>query len=111
LHLRYGQTSTLLTGDSEAARESEITGEQPGADVLKVGHHGSRKATSEEFLAAVHPRYALISVGMHNNFRLPSVTALERLEANHVTTYRTDLDGAVTFLLDGTHVTVQTASH
>jgi competence protein ComEC len=111
LHLRYGQTAALLEGDAEATREREIVGEQHGADLVKVGHHGSRSATSEEFLAAVHPHYAMISVGMRNNFGLPAGATLERLERSGVVTYRTDLDGAVTFLLDGSHVTVQTSSH
>jgi competence protein ComEC len=101
----------LLEGDAEATREQEIIGGQPGADLVKVGHHGSRNATSEEFLAAVQPHYALISVGMRNNFGLPAGATLERLERSGVVTYRTDLDGAVTFLLDGSHVTVQTSSH
>jgi len=111
LHLRYRQTAALLEGDAEASREHEIAGEQPSSALLKVGHHGSRNATSEEFLAAVQPRYALISVGMRNNFGLPSAVTLDRLQRSEVATYRTDLDGAVTFLLDGTHVTVQMASH
>jgi beta-lactamase superfamily II metal-dependent hydrolase len=53
----------------------------------------------------------MISVGMRNNFGLPAGATLERLERSGVVTYRTDLDGAVTFLLDGSHVTVQTSSH
>jgi competence protein ComEC len=110
LHLRYGQTAVLLEGDAEATREHQIAGEQPNANLLKVGHHGSRNATSEEFLAAVQPRYALISVGMRNNFGLPSAATLDRLQRSGIATYRTDLDGAVTFLLDGHHITVQAAS-
>jgi beta-lactamase superfamily II metal-dependent hydrolase len=100
----------LLEGDAEATREQEIAGEQANADLVKVGHHGSRSATSEEFLAAVQAHYALISVGIRNNFGLPASATLERLQRSGIITYRTDLDGAVTFLLDGSHVTVQTAS-
>jgi competence protein ComEC len=111
LQVRYGQTAALLEGDAGASREHEIAGEQPSSLLLKVGHHGSRNATSEEFLAAVQPRYALISVGMRNNFGLPDAVTLDRLQRSGIATYRTDLDGAVTFLLNGTHVTVQTASH
>jgi len=55
-------------------------------------------------LAAVHPRYGVISVGMGNPFGLPKIDVLERIEDRHVTTYRTDMDGAVTFFLDGARV-------
>ena len=72
--------------------------------LLKVGHHGSRTSTNPEFLAAVAPQDAVISVGQHNTFGHPRAEVLERLEAAHVHTLRTDREGAETFLLsaDGT---------
>jgi competence protein ComEC len=73
----------------------------PAAALLKVGHHGSKTSATPQFLAAVHPQYAVISVGTRNPFGLPKLDVLERLEGAKVTTYRTDVDGAVTFFLDG----------
>ena len=57
------------------------------------------------FLEAVNPQYALISVGANNPFGLPKLDVLERLGSRRILTYRTDLDGAVTFILDGRLVT------
>ncbi len=101
MKLTYGNTSALLEGDAEKASELEIAKEQPRADLLKVGHHGSNTSTVPQFLAAVHPHFAVISVGLRNTYGHPREEVLSRLEAAHVTTGRTDLDGAVTFYLDG----------
>ncbi len=75
------------------------------SDFLKVGHHGSRSSTIPQFLAAVAPRYAAISVGRRNFYGHPRHEILEELEAAHVRTYRTDMFGATTFYLDGQRVT------
>jgi competence protein ComEC len=84
--------------------ERFVATESPAADLLKVAHHGSATSTTPELLAAVHPHFAVISVGASNPFGHPRHEVLERLQANRVLTYRTDLFGAVTFLLDGKHV-------
>ena len=78
--------------------------------LLKVGHHGSQTSTNPDFLAAAAPRDAVISVGRHNTFGHPRMEVLERLEAAHVHTFRTDREGAESFLLhaDGT-VTAESA--
>ncbi len=104
LLVRYGQTSALLAGDLEKQMERFVATESPGADLLKVAHHGSATSTTPELLAAVHPRFAVISVGYRNSFGHPRQAVLERLQASRVRTYRTDLFGAVTFLLDGKRV-------
>jgi competence protein ComEC len=67
--------------------------------LLKVGHHGSKTSTNPEFLSAISPRDAVISVGRRNTFGHPRAEVLSRLEAAHVKTYRTDRHGAETFLL------------
>jgi len=77
--------------------------------LLKAGHHGSKTSVTPEFLAAVHPQYAVISVGARNPFGLPNGDVLERLDRNHVTTYRTDVHGAATFWLDGSALVVMRA--
>jgi competence protein ComEC len=104
LLIRYGETSALLAGDLEMQMERFVATESPAADLLKVAHHGSATSTTPELLAAVHPHFAVISVGASNPFGHPRHEVLERLQANRVLTYRTDLFGAVTFLLDGKHV-------
>ena len=104
LLVRYGETSALLAGDLEKNMERFVATESPGADLLKVAHHGSATSTTPELLAAVHPRFAVISAGYHNSFGHPRQVVLERLQANGVRTYRTDLFGGVTFLLDGKQV-------
>ena len=75
-----------------------------------MAHHGSATSTIPELLAAVHPRFAVISVGVRNVYGHPRREVLERLAEAHVVTYRTDLDGAVTFYLDGKTVTSQLAA-
>ncbi|MGA7400690.1 MAG: ComEC/Rec2 family competence protein [Candidatus Sulfotelmatobacter sp.] len=102
LRVAYGSTSVLLEGDAEKAVERRIASLHPlHSDLLKVGHHGSATSTTPEILAAVKPAFALISVGFHTSFGLPKADVLARLQAARVRVYRTDLNGAVTFYLDG----------
>jgi competence protein ComEC len=105
LRVRYGERGVMLPGDAEKQAESTILSENGGetlrSDVLKVGHHGSKNSTTPEFLAAVHPRVAVISAGEDNPYGHPSPELLERLEAAGVWTLRTDRDGAVHVLTDG----------
>jgi competence protein ComEC len=105
MRVSYGRTSALLEGDAEKEVERKIADEHPNADLLKVGHHGSATSTIPELLAAVQPHFAVISVGMRNVYRHPRPEVLTRLQESQVRTYRTDLDGAVTFYLDGKSVT------
>jgi competence protein ComEC len=106
LHVSYGETSVLLEGDAEKAVERRIASlHHPHADLLKVGHHGSATSTTPEILQAVKPTVAVISVGYRNSYGLPKADVLERLQNAGVHVYRTDLNGAVTFYLDGHSVT------
>lgn len=100
----YGDTRALLAGDLEKKMERFVALESPRADLLKVAHHGSDTSTTPELLAAVHPHFAVISAGYQNSFGHPRQVVLDRLQAAQVHTYRTDLQGAVTFLLDGKRV-------
>jgi competence protein ComEC len=104
MKVSYGNTSALLEGDAERATEKRIADQQPQADLLKVAHHGSSTSTAADLLEAVHPRWAVVSVGAHTVYGHPRFYVLQRLGEAHVATYRTDLDGAVTFYLDGTRV-------
>jgi competence protein ComEC len=113
LRLDYQRASVLLEGDAEAASEATMLAERrvAPATLLKVGHHGSKTSTNPDFLAAVAPRDAVISVGRHNTFGHPRAEVLARLEAAHIKTFRTDRMGAETFLLapDGTISTAPAA--
>jgi len=79
--LQYRSFRMLLTGDAGDAAEQRFLAEgiDLHADVLKVGHHGSAYSSSPEFIAAVHPRYAIISVGRHNLFGHPAPLTIETL--------------------------------
>lgn len=101
MRLRFGQSSVLLEGDAEARSEAAMVehGLLTPVTLLKVGHHGSRTSTIPPFLAAVHPRDAVISVGSRNTFGHPRYEVLQRLEAAGTRTFRTDRLGAETFLL------------
>ncbi len=76
--MQYGATSALLVGDAHKRIEKFLIDESPQADLLKVGHHGSATSSSPEFLAAVKPRYAVVSVGFYNTFRHPRPEVMQR---------------------------------
>ena len=79
------------------------------ADLLKVGHHGSRTSTGETLLAAVSPSFATLSAGVRNRFGHPHAPVLERLAAHGVLALRLDHGGGVTFETDGEAVRVSSA--
>jgi competence protein ComEC len=108
--LNYGSFSMLFCADAGFAAEQRLLAEQTDvrATVLKVGHHGSRYSTSEEFLERVEPRLALISAGAGNRFGLPSSRTLALLTAHDVPIYRTDRDGTIELVTDGLSWTVST---
>jgi competence protein ComEC len=106
LRVNYGDSSVLLEGDAQKQVERRIAAlHHPTADLLRVGHHGSANATTPELLDAVKPRFAVISVGSRNLFGLPRKEVLDRLANSGARVFRTDVDGAVTFYLDGHAVT------
>jgi competence protein ComEC len=101
MRLDFGQSSALLEGDAERRSEDTMLANNriAPATLLKVGHHGSKTSTNPEFLSAVAPKEAVISDGRRNTFGHPRFEILQRLEEAHVKTYRTDREGATTFLL------------
>ncbi len=103
LRLSYGNFTMLFTGDAEAETEAELVKAKlpVRAQVLKVGHHGSRHATSERFLNAVNPEAAIISCGADNRYGHPSQPTLDRLKSSNVQVHRTDLSGEITIVSDG----------
>lgn len=103
LRIVYGKTSFLFTGDAEIEEELSLlkAGTDIQSTVLKVGHHGSYTSSSEEFLAAIDPDYAVISVGMGSEYGHPHDAALERISKFCPVIYRTDLNGEVICYSDG----------
>ena len=97
VRLRHAGVTILIAGDLEAAGEAALlrSGGDPSADILVVGHHGSRGASSPSFVDAVAPREAWISVGRGNRFGHPAKEVIERLENRRITIRRTDLDGRI----------------
>jgi len=102
LKLCYKNIKILFTGDIEKEGEKLILDNKifVGADVLKVAHHGSSTSTSEEFLLAVAPKAAVISVGK-NNFGHPSKSVIARLKKHNVSLFRTDMDGTIVLSSNG----------
>ncbi|HEY2474584.1 MAG TPA: DNA internalization-related competence protein ComEC/Rec2 [Candidatus Cybelea sp.] len=101
--LDYRSFHMLFTGDAgtESERRFLREGIDLHADVLKVGHHGSAYGSSPQFIAAVAPRAAIISVGRHNLFGHPAASTLQTLRRRNARLYRTDEDGAVAVVSDG----------
>jgi competence protein ComEC len=101
LKLSHGGRSALLAGDAEKKIERMLAEKPVRADLLKVAHHGSATSTQPEFLGAVRPSFAVISVGSRNRYGYPNMRVLTQLEQAKVKTFRTDTVGAVTFYLNG----------
>jgi competence protein ComEC len=102
LQLSWEGKTALLEGDAESPSEERMVAEGGlHADFLKVGHHGSRTSTTPEFLAAVAPEWAAVSVGRRNFYGHPNYEVMDRLAEAHVRTYRTDMLGLSTVDLDG----------
>jgi competence protein ComEC len=106
LRVGYGGSSVLLEGDAEKQVERRIAAlYHPKVDLLRVGHHGSANATTPELLGVARPDFAVISAGFRNSFGLPKFEILDRLSQSGARVYRTDLEGAITFYLDGRTLT------
>ncbi len=101
--LEYGSFRVLLTGDMEQKIENKLVAisEDLRADILKIGHHGSKTSSSDEFLTAVSPSFGFIQVGKDNQYHLPSPEVLQRLDNFSIKYYRTDVDGDMKVMSDG----------
>ncbi|MBC7809468.1 MAG: DNA internalization-related competence protein ComEC/Rec2, partial [Akkermansiaceae bacterium] len=108
LRLRYKNATILFTGDAEESAEASLLeiGIPLEADVLKVGHHGSRFSSGEGFLAAVSPSVAVISAGSENNFGHPTPDVLAKLKTVGAAMYRTDRQGAIVIKTNGERIVV-----
>jgi competence protein ComEC len=107
---RFGSRRFLFTGDAEGPEERWLLDHGASAlraDVLKVGHHGSLTSSTNEFLDAVHPRIALISVGAGNMYGHPSASVLRSLAAHGAHVLRTDVLGTIVVRSDGRRLWVE----
>jgi len=111
MRLQFGERSVLLPGDAEKQAEYAMLNEDDPdelhADVLKVGHHGSKNSTMPEFLERVAPKVAIISAGEGNPYGHPSGELLDRLEQRRVRILRTDEQGEISTLTDGKEISVK----
>lgn len=104
LRIRLGDRAVLLTGDAEREQEKSLLareGERLAADLLKVGHHGSRTSSSPAFVAAVAPELAVASCGVRNRFGHPHPQTVRTFELAGVPMLRTDRGGALVWWTDG----------
>jgi competence protein ComEC len=100
LLVEYGGTRLVFTGDAGVPVERRLAGRVGDVDVLKVGHHGSRSATSDAWLDELKPERAVISLGAKNRYGHPAPEVLERLAARGIVVLRTDRRGTITFTID-----------
>lgn len=98
--LDTGEIEFLFTGDASGPAESALSG-QLDAEILKVGHHGSRTSSSTAFLDKVKPEVAIISVGAGNSYGHPTAETLQRINDAGATIYRTDINGDLIVSVDG----------
>jgi len=106
IRAEYGETSVLFTGDAETLSEEEMLERYRfkntlDCDILKAGHHGSDTSSSQAFLDAVTPVYAVISVGEGNTYDHPKQEILSRYETMKITVHRTDKEGDIVFTSTG----------
>jgi competence protein ComEC len=109
LEVRRGSVAIVLPADIGAEGERAVTGRFAPAStlILKVPHHGSASSSTPDFLAALHPRAAIISAGRDNRFGHPAPPVVARYREGKVPLFRTDLDGAVFVETDGTTVWIR----
>ncbi len=105
LKLNFGSTSVMFTGDAEEESEEKILSVYPSellkSDILKMGHHGSSTSSTLDFLKAVSPDVAIMSLGEGNSYNHPHKETLDKLESLDLPYYRTDLHGTIVFVSDG----------
>lgn len=114
VRVEFGSIAFLLVGDAEAEEEEWLLANTPApwlaADVLKVGHHGSRTSSTAGFLDVVRPRLAVVSVGRHNRYGHPSPDVLEEFNRRRIPVLRTDDAGTTVVRTDGRTISISTTA-
>ena len=101
LRIRYGERTILLTGDIEKAAERALAGQDLKADVVKVPHHGSKTSSTDNFVQATKPTFAIISVGRNSMFGHPHEEVVQRWKSNGATVLTTGNSGTITVITNG----------
>lgn len=107
--LVYGENEFLLTGDSPSAIENYLVYKKMDlqSDVLKAGHHGSRTSSSDNFVRAVSPEYAIVSAGKDNRYGHPHKEVVDLFNKLNIKTLRTDTVGRIVFKSDGVNLRIK----
>lgn len=110
IYTKLNNYNFLFTGDASSITEKEIlnTYNLPNIDVLKVGHHGSKTSSSNEFINKINPKYSVISLGKNNRYGHPNKEVLENLNKSKI--YRTDEDGSIMFQIKNNKLKIETCS-
>lgn len=106
LKLTYMDFDMLFMGDLPKAQEKDILNSNLSCDIIKIGHHGSVTSTSEAFLKKTGCKYAVISVGVDNDYKHPSDETLKLLGKYNIKVYRTDYDGDIIISSDGKDINI-----
>ena len=106
----FGESSFLFSGDTEEAMEKKIlkSGMDLDVDVMTMGHHGSSTSSCTEYFKAASPEYAVISCGTNNSYGHPHTETIKKLKNADVLYRRTDINGTVTFVTDGSNIEYST---
>lgn len=111
LKMEYGETSFVFTGDATKKVEKKIldafSPQELDCDFLKSGHHGSKTSSSEAFITTLSPEIIAISCGLNNQYNLPSPEVLALYDEYKIPYYRTDQEGTLVFITDGTTITLE----
>jgi len=110
MKMTYADTVAIFTGDASVDVEKQMLSQSISldADILKVGHHGSRTSTSEKFIDAVSPKYAIIQSEIDNDFGHPHPEVIERLQSRDIHILRNDQQGMIWVISDGEKIGVKT---
>lgn len=108
LYTKLGNYKFLFMGDASIETEKEILNKYklPNIDVLKVGHHGSKTSSQEEFINTIDPKYSIISVGKNNRYGHPNTEVLDNLNNSKI--YRTDINGSIVFKINQGNLEIKT---
>ena len=106
IKLTYKKTSYLFTDDATNITEKKILNKDIKSDVLKIGHHGSKYSSTENFIKKVNPKYAIISVGKGNKYGHPNIETINLLNKYNIKTYRTDELGTIILTSDGNNIEI-----
>ena len=108
--MTYENQVILLMGDADKESESLLIdyGYDLDADILGIGHHGSRTSSSEAFVSLVSPQYGIISVGTDNTYGLPDEDVIQRYLDHQTNLYRTDVSGTITLTIENELVEITT---